>query len=152
LQEADFGFSPAATSLVFALWALGAVAPVAGRLTDRFGWRRVTVGGIAVVACGVLGSLPAYPLTLILALAVMTLGMFGGVTGAQLGLAAAGPADRGAASAIYFTCYYGAGALAGFVPGLAWQAEGWPGVVAVVAPALAFGALGVQWAARPVRR
>jgi predicted MFS family arabinose efflux permease len=131
---------------------MGAVAPLAGRLSDRFGWRHVTLGGIGLVACGVLGSLPPHPVTAVVSLAVITLGMFGGVTGAQLGLAAAGPADRGAASAIYFTFYYAAGALAGFVPGLAWEAEGWPGVVAVVAPALALGAVGVQWASRPVRR
>jgi MFS transporter, YNFM family, putative membrane transport protein len=151
LQEPAFGFGPAATSLVFGLWALGAIGPVAGRLTDRLGWRRVTLGSMAVAACGVFGSLHSHPVTAVLALAVMTLGMFGGVTATQLGLAAAGPADRGAASAIYFTFYYGAGALAGFVPGLAWEAQGWPGVVAITAPALALGALGVQWASRSVR-
>jgi YNFM family putative membrane transporter len=151
LQQAPFGFGPAATSLVFGLWALGAIGPFAGRLADRYGWRRVTLAGIAVAACGVLGSLPEHPVSAVLALAVMTLGMFSGVTGAQLGLAAAGPADRGSASAIYFSFYYGAGALAGFVPGLAWQAEDWPGVVAVAAPALALGALGLQWAARAAR-
>jgi YNFM family putative membrane transporter len=151
LQRPPFGFGSAATSLVFGLWALGAVGPLAGRLADRFGWRRVTLASIAVAGCGVLGSLPPEPATAILALAVMTLGMFGGVTAAQLGLAAAGPADRGAASAIYFSFYYGAGALAGFVPGLAWEAQGWPGVVAVAAPALALGAVGLHWASRSPR-
>jgi YNFM family putative membrane transporter len=141
--EESFGFGGAATSLVFVLWAMGAFAPLAGRLADRFGWRHVTLGAIGLVACGVLGSLPPHPVTAVLALALITLGMFGGVTAAQLGLAAAGPADRGAASAIYFTFYYAAGALAGFVPGLAWEAEGWPGVVAVVVPALVLGALGL---------
>jgi MFS transporter, YNFM family, putative membrane transport protein len=148
LQQPQFGFGPAATSLVFGLWALGAIGPLAGRLADRFGWRRVTLASIGVAACGVLGSLPTHPVTAVAALAVTTLGMFGGVTAAQLGLAAAGSADRGAASAIYFSCYYGAGALAGFVPGLAWEVEGWPGVVAVTAPALAFGAVGLHWASR----
>jgi YNFM family putative membrane transporter len=148
LQEPRFGFGPAATSLVFGLWALGAIGPLAGRLADRYGWRRVTLASIAVAACGVFGSLPPYPITAVAALAVMTLGMFGGVTAAQLGLAAAGSADRGAAGAIYFSCYYGAGALAGFLPGLAWEAQGWPGVVAVAAPALALGAAGLQWASR----
>ena len=39
--------------------------------------------------------------------------------------------DRGAASAVYFSLYYGAGALGGYVPGLAWQAWHWDGVAAI---------------------
>jgi YNFM family putative membrane transporter len=140
LQEAPFGFSPAATSLVFALWVLGTIGPAAGRLADRVGWQRVSLGGLVVAASGVALTLPAWPATMLPGLAVLTLGMFAGVTGAQLGLAAAGPADRGIASAIYFSFYYGAGALAGFVPGLGWEAWGWRGVVAIVAPVLATGA------------
>jgi hypothetical protein len=54
--------------------------------------------------------------------------MFSGVTALQLGIGAAAPVDRGAASAVYFSVYYGAGALGGYVPGLAWQAWHWPGV------------------------
>jgi MFS transporter, YNFM family, putative membrane transport protein len=148
LQAPPFGYSPAVTSLVFSLWALGLVAPLAGRLADRFGWRRVALASIGIAGCGLLLSLPELRALPILALAVLTLGMFGGVTAAQLGLAAAGPTDRGTASAVYFSFYYGAGALAGFIPGLAWEAHGWSGVIAVVAPALAGGAVALQWAAR----
>jgi len=148
LQAPPFGYSPAVTSLVFSLWALGLVAPLAGRLADRFDWRRVALASIGVAGCGLLLSLPEQRALPILALAVVTLGMFGGVTAAQLGLAAAGPTDRGTASAVYFSCYYGAGALAGFVPGLAWEAHAWPGVIAVVAPVLAAGACALWWAAR----
>ena len=140
LQEPPFGFGPAATSLVFSLWALGAIGPSAGRLADRFGWRRVALAGIGLAASGMALTLPSAPVTLLLGLAVLTLGMFTGVTAAQLGLAEAGPSDRGVASAIYFSFYYGAGALAGFVPGLGWEAWGWPGVIAITAPALAVGA------------
>jgi MFS transporter, YNFM family, putative membrane transport protein len=140
LQEPPFGFGPAATSLVFSLWALGAIGPSAGRLADRFGWRRVALAGIGLAASGMALTLPSAPVTMLLGLAVLTLGMFTGVTAAQLGLAEAGPSDRGVASAIYFSFYYGAGALAGFVPGLGWEAWGWPGVIAITAPALAVGA------------
>jgi MFS transporter, YNFM family, putative membrane transport protein len=148
LREAPFGFSPAATSLVFSLWVLGTIGPAAGRLADRVGWRTVTLTGVALAATGVALTLPGWSPPVLLGLAVTTLGMFTGVTAAQLGLAAAGPLDRGIASAIYFSFYYGAGALAGFVPGLGWEAWGWPGVVAVVAPALAMGAGTLCWAAR----
>jgi len=151
LQAPPFGFGPAATSLVFSLWALGAIGPSAGRLADRFGWRRVALTGVGVAASGMALTLPSWPVTLLLGLALLTVGMFTGVTAAQLGLAAAGPADRGVASAIYFSFYYGAGALAGFIPGLAWEAWGWPGVIAITAPVLAAGAGALHWAGRPRR-
>ncbi len=144
LQRPPFGYGPATTSLVFTLWALGAAGPSAGRLADRFGWRRLALACLIAALCGLALSLPASPVTLIPALALVILGMFGGVTATQLGLAEAGPADRGVASAIYFSFYYGAGALAGFVPGLAWEAWAWPGVVAVSATALAAGAVALR--------
>jgi MFS transporter, YNFM family, putative membrane transport protein len=65
--------------------------------------------------------------------------MFTGVTAAQLGVSAAGEVDRGVASAVYFSFYYLAGALAGFVPGLAWQSWAWPGVVCLALGVLAVG-------------
>jgi YNFM family putative membrane transporter len=144
LQRPPFGYGPAITSLVFCLWALGGAGPAAGRLADRFGWRRLSLACVMAALCGLALSLPASPVTLLPALAVVILGMFGGVTATQLGLADAGSADRGVASAIYFSCYYGAGALAGFVPGLAWQAWAWPGVVAVSAAALTTGAIALR--------
>jgi len=60
------------------------------------------------------------------------------------------PATRTAwsASAVYFTLYYAGGALAGFVPGLAWQAWEWPGVAGLALAALGIGLAGL---ARPVR-
>jgi len=77
-----------------------------------------------------------------LGLALMAVGMFTGSTAAQLGVAASSVADRGAAAGIYFSCYYGAGTLAGFLPGLAWQHARWGGVVALTAAVLV-GALAV---------
>jgi MFS transporter, YNFM family, putative membrane transport protein len=44
-----------------------------------------------------------------------------------------------AASAVYFTLYYVAGAAAGFLPGLAWEQWGWPGVALAALAALAVG-------------
>jgi YNFM family putative membrane transporter len=139
LEEPPFDYGTGAVSLVFLLWALGAVGPPAGRLADRLGWRRVALLGVCSAAAGVLLSLPALIGTLVPALALVIGGMFVAVTSAQLGLSEAGEVDRGVASAVYFTLYYVAGAAAGFLPGLAWERWEWPGVAACAGGALALG-------------
>jgi YNFM family putative membrane transporter len=141
LQAPPFGFGTEVASLVFILWVFGAAGPVAGRLADRVGWRRVVVGALALALAGVAVSLPDTMPTVVLGLAMVILGMFSGVTAAQLGVAAVTEADRGTASALYFTAYYVGGALAGFLPGLAWQAWAWPGVAGLAAAALGTGLL-----------
>jgi YNFM family putative membrane transporter len=137
LESPPFSLSPARGSLIFLLWSLGAVGPVAGAVADRIGWR-------ATLVCALTGSLLALPLSLIgtlpavvASLAVLTVAMFCGATAAQIGVASASESDRGSASAIYYSCYYTCGAFAGYLPGIAWQWWGWPGVTGVALGALA---------------
>jgi YNFM family putative membrane transporter len=105
----------------------------------------VALGGVLLAATGVLISLPDQIVTVVPGLALVVLGMFSGVTAAQLGVTEAGDADRGTASAVYFTFYYVAGAVAGFVPGLAWQRWDWTGVAVLVLCVLALGAASLSW-------
>jgi MFS transporter, YNFM family, putative membrane transport protein len=141
LEAPPFSLSPAVGSLIFLLWSLGAVGPVAGAVADRLGWRATLVGALT-------GSLLALPLSLVgtlpavgAALAVLTVAMFSGATAAQIGVATASETDQGTASAIYYSCYYTCGAFAAYLPGVAWQWWGWPGVtgaaLGVLAPAAA---------------
>jgi MFS transporter, YNFM family, putative membrane transport protein len=143
LERKPFGYGTGEVSLLFALWAFGAAGPPAGRLADRVGWRKVTAVGVTLAIVGVLLSLPATLVTLVPGLSLVILGMFAGATAAQLGVAEAGEVDRGVASAVYFSFYYVAGALAGFVPGLAWQEFAWPGVAVLAVAVLALGLTGL---------
>ena len=111
------------------MWGLGALGPLAGSAADRSGWRRVVLAALACGAAAVALSLPATALTLIPALALLAAAMFCGVTAAQLGSATSTSADRGVASAMYFSVYYASGALGGYLPGLAWEHWRWNGVV-----------------------
>ena len=90
----------------------------------------MTLAALAFGTAAVVLSLPANALTLVLALAVLAAAMFCGVTAAQLGTATSTSADRGIASAMYFSVYYTSGALGGYLPGLAWERWHWGGVVA----------------------
>jgi YNFM family putative membrane transporter len=114
------------------VWLFGFVGPIAGRLADHHGWERVAGGAVSLVTAGVLvAALPALGFVAI-GLALLAAAAFAGFTAFQLGLDATARTDRGLASAMYYSVYYLAGAAGGFVPGLAWETWGWPGVTAVV--------------------
>jgi len=129
LERPPFDWSQAAGGLIFLMWGLGALGPLAGSAADRNGWRRVVLAALACGAGAVALSLPATAVTLIPALALLAAAMFCGVTAAQLGSATSTSADRGVASAMYFSVYYASGALGGYLPGLAWEHWQWTGVV-----------------------
>jgi MFS transporter, YNFM family, putative membrane transport protein len=141
LESPAFGWDHTTSGLIFVLWVLGGFGPLAGRFTDRYGWRAVAMAMLVCVVSGVLLTLPGSVVTLVPGLALITAGMFSAVTAAQIGIATASETDRGTATAIYFSAYYAAGAAGGYLPGLAWEAWSWPGVVGValagLLPALA---------------
>jgi MFS transporter, YNFM family, putative membrane transport protein len=126
-------------SLVFVLWVFGAAAPTAARIAGRVGWRRVAAASLTVSAVGLVISTTAPVAALVGGLAVFAAANFAGVTATQLGVAASSDQDRGVASALYFSCYYLAGGIGGYLPGLAWQAWGWVGVVSLALAGFACG-------------
>jgi MFS transporter, YNFM family, putative membrane transport protein len=139
LERPPFDLSPALIGLIFLLWAMGAVGPLAGRLAGHHGWRAVAAAGLVSAAGGITLSLVSSLPVVVVGLALVTLGNFTAVTAAQLGVAGATETDRGLASAMYFSSYYVAGALGAYVPGLAWQSWRWTGVWALVTAAYAIG-------------
>lgn len=78
--EAEFGWSRASISLAVALSTLtyGLTAPFAGRFIDRFGPRRVAVGGAALIAAGL------FPIVLMTAMWQLLL-FWGLVVGSGIG-------------------------------------------------------------------
>jgi YNFM family putative membrane transporter len=150
LEEPPFSLSLAAASLVFLLWLTGLLGPLAGRLADRVGWRRLALGTVALSATGLLLTLPDVLPLLVLGLACIAGAMFAGYTATQLGLSDVARVDRGAATALYFGVYYAGGALGAYLPGLAWQTWGWGGVAATGIVALGLAAAGIA-SARPPR-
>ena len=148
LERPPFSFGPAAGSAVFALWLLGFLGPTLGTLADRIGWRRLAFAAFATTAAGLAVTLPAHLSTLVLGLALVTLGNWSGVTAAQLGVAEASTVDRGTASALYFSVYYLTGSVGAYLPGLAWERFHWIGVAAVGCTAVALAAIVLALGAR----
>jgi MFS transporter, YNFM family, putative membrane transport protein len=146
LERPPFSLSPGVSGLVFLVWVMGAAGPAAGREADRRGWHAVALGGLGLAAAGIgLSLVDVLPLALA-GLALITLGNFSGVTAAQVGVADATEQDRGLASALYFSSYYVAGALGSYLPGLAFERWGWPGVAGSALGAYAVGAVAVALA------
>ena len=139
LSAPPHGLSPAQVSSVYLVYAAGVLtSPLAGRLSARVPARRLIGIGLAVQAGGMVVAL-AHPLGLVVTgLTVMVLGTFTAQAVAPAFVNAAAPAAKGGANALYLAFYYLGGTLGSVLPGLAWQAAGWPGVVAI-----SVGAVGV---------
>jgi YNFM family putative membrane transporter len=108
------------------------------------------LAGLAVSAAGVLVTLLGSLAALVLGLLVLVVGMF---TAQAIGPSWVNEAAReakGGASALYLAFYYLGGTLGSWLPGLAWQRWGWPGVVAVSLSALGAAAVAVLTLCRPV--
>ncbi len=142
LEDAPFDLSATQGSLIFALWVVGVVAPLAGRWAERVGWGTVALTGALTAVVGVAVAYPDWLPTIVIGLALVTIGMFTVVTAAPIGVGGAIGVRPGAASALYYSVYYTAGSLGAYLPGLAWEAAGWPGVTGVVGIALAVGLAG----------
>jgi MFS transporter, YNFM family, putative membrane transport protein len=143
LEEPPFSLAPTTASLVFGLWIVGALGPAVGRLAQRVGWRRLTAAALGLATVGVLLTAIESLVPVVAGLACIAVAMFGGYTATQLGVGDVARTDRGAASALYFSAYYGSGALGAYVPGLAWETWGWNGVAALGLASLGLAAAGL---------
>jgi YNFM family putative membrane transporter len=65
LEGPEFHWSQAAGSLIFLMWGLGAIGPLAGAAADRAGWRIVVLGALGVGTAAVVLSLPGNAFTLV---------------------------------------------------------------------------------------
>jgi YNFM family putative membrane transporter len=140
LSAAPYGLSTALVSSVYLVYAAGVViSPVAGRLSARIPPRRLIGIGLVVEAAGMVATL-ASPLAAIVAgLVVLVLGTFTAQAVAPAFVNVTARTAKGGANALYITFYYVGGTLGSVVPGLAWQAAGWTGVVAICGASVVLG-------------
>lgn len=135
LASPAFGLGAAAAGL-FGLWgAPGALlAPMAGRLSDRWGSARVNAFAFcAVVAsfvvAGTLGR--THLLAIVVAVNLLDFGLQSGQIANQTRIFAIGHEIRGRLNTIYMVSTFSGGALGAFAGGLAWTFFGWVGVCTV---------------------
>jgi MFS transporter, YNFM family, putative membrane transport protein len=149
LAAPPYNFSSTLLGAIFVTYLAGtAVAPATGWMMARLSRRRFVLAVIAVWAGGAMLML-APPLPAILAGLVLcaVCGMLCQTiaTGYVTAIAKEG---RSSAVGLYVTAFYIGGSMGAFLPGLAWDAGGWPAAVAMVLAMLAAMALIAAFAYR----
>ena len=137
LVEAPYRLGTAQVSGVYAVYVAGViVSPVAGRLSLRVSPRAVMALGLAAAVVGMLATLLGPLPAIVAGLVVLCLGMFTAQAVAPAFVNTSARTAKGGANALYLMFYYVGGTLGSVLPGLAWQAWRWPGVVAVCTASL----------------
>jgi YNFM family putative membrane transporter len=152
LAAAPFRLSTDAISYAYLVYLAGiVVSPLAGRLATRVAPERLMLVGLALSAVGVAVTLANSLPVLVAGLLILVVGMF---TAQALGpswVNEAATQSKGGANALYLAFYYAGGTLGSWLPGLAWERWGWPGVALSSAAAIGAGAVAVGTLCRPAR-
>ena len=144
LTTPPFGLSTAKVSGVYLVYVAGiATSWLAGRASQRFGRRAIMAAGFVVAAAAVFSTLAASLPAVVFGLVALCVGMFMVQGTAPAFVNATATQAKGGAGALYTTFYYFGATFGSVLPGFAWQAWGWPGVVAACLASFAAGLLAV---------
>ncbi len=150
LLAPPYSLGQAAVGAVFLLYILGSISSAwFGALAGRVGRRRVFWVPVAVTIAGVALTTAAPLAWVVIGIAVVTVGFFGGhsIASAWVGRRATGA--RGQAAALYLFFYYAGSSVLGSLGGIAWSRAGWPGVAGFCG-VLGLAALGIAIRLRSV--
>ena len=133
LAAPPFNLPPTLLGAIFVTYLAGSIVLFwLGRAVARFGRRAFIIGVIAAWACGAALTLAPALWAIIAGLAIAA--ACGFLTQATSTAYVAMTAESGRTSAIglYATSFYVGGSFGATLPGLAWNAGGWPACVAMV--------------------
>ncbi len=139
LTAAPFDLTLAAAGLVYAVWVVGAIAPLVGHAAARIGPQRLLPFLVACAGAGAALTLVDNLAAVISGLALLAAAMFSTVTTCQLLIPRLVSHHRGTATSLHQTIYYVLGGVGAYLPGL-WLDDGWHAVVAACCVAVAVGA------------
>ena len=144
LEAPPLGLTTGVTSLLFLAYLAGTVSsPLAGRLSDRFGRRRLALIGIAFSVAGLALTLPDNLVTIAAGLLVFTAGFFATHSVASSWVSSRAAGRRGQAAAMYLLAYYLGSSAFGALIGLAYQYDGWPSTAAAIGVLFGLGGVSV---------
>jgi YNFM family putative membrane transporter len=134
LAAPPYGFSSTLLGAIFVTYLVGTViAPMTGWAMAWLGRRRLIVAVIAVWAGGALLTLAPPVAWIILGLTLCAAAGMLCQTIATGYVTAIAREGRSSAVGLYVSAFYVGGGVGAFLPGLAWDAGGWPACVAMCA-------------------
>lgn len=137
LLGAPFGLGQTVVGMCSLLYLSGMFSAVwAGRLADRIGRGNVLWAVTAAMLAGLLLTLSNALIVIVLGMALFTASFFAVHSVASSWVARRARGQRAMASALYLFFYYVGAAGVGSLSGSVWSAQGWNGVVALLALAL----------------
>jgi YNFM family putative membrane transporter len=137
LLDPQFGLRPSQISVIFSLYLIGIFSSVwMGKLADKFGRRHVLWAVISIMLAGLLLTLSNILAVIIVGIALLTFGFFGGHSIASSWVGRRAKPPQALASALYLFFYYLGSSVIGSFSGFMWETGGWSGVVAVLAACL----------------
>ncbi len=132
LTSPPFLLAPGLVAFAYVCYLAGViVSPLAGRASARHSRRLLISIGLLIAMLGILLTLIPWLPLIILGLFVLCTGMFTAQAVAPALVNTLAQQAKGGAGALYLMAYYLGGTLGAVLPGLAWQAAGWPGVTAI---------------------
>jgi YNFM family putative membrane transporter len=130
LTGAPFLLSPGLVAFAYVSYLAGViVSPLAGRFSTRIPRRLLIAIGLVIAMAGMALTLFHFLPLIVVSLFVLCSGMFTAQAVAPAFVNAIAQRAKGGAGALYLMSYYLGGTLGAVVPGFAWQALAWPGVV-----------------------
>ena len=137
LLGAPYGLGQTVAGMCSLLYLSGMFSAVwAGKLADRIGRRNVLWAVTAAMLAGLLLTLADSLILIVLGMALFTASFFAVHSVASSWVARRARGSRAMASALYLFFYYVGAAGVGSLSGRVWSAQGWNGVVAMLALAL----------------
>ncbi|WP_300682920.1 MFS transporter [Nocardioides sp.] len=154
LTSAPFHLTEGGFSLIYLLYAFGATSSaMTGRAADRFGQRAVAPVGCLLGLVGIALTLTSSLPTIIVGIALLTVGFFslhGLASGWVVARSHALGASTGQAASLYLFTYYVGAAVFGNLGSAAWAQAGWAGPATLVVVLLLIAA-GLTMALRHTR-
>ena len=140
LAAAPYHFSPAQLGNLFAVYLLGVViTPLAGRAIPALGYQRSILLAMLMSLTGVLLTLLPAAWMIIVALAVLSSGVFITQSATISFIATRVQTGRSLASGLYYMAYYSGGFVGAWLCGWAYTHGGWPATVAALVAAQLLG-------------